>query len=88
MPWYSSASLGELRLIRFDHRQQKNSLRNIVRNGDDHEISDISLINGSSNLTFVNRFDIIGAGSVPNFETHETAHVTVNAEWNYDRILR
>jgi hypothetical protein len=29
--------------------------------------------------TFVNRFDIIGQGPGNNFELHETAHVTVNA---------
>jgi hypothetical protein len=38
-----------------------------------------SFVNGQSRETFVNRFDFIGQGSAPNFITHETSHVTVNA---------
>ncbi len=38
-----------------------------------------SFINGQFQETFVNRFDFIGQGSAPNFTTHETFHVTVNA---------
>jgi hypothetical protein len=38
-----------------------------------------SFINGQFRETFVNRFDFLGQGSAPNFVTHETFHVTVNA---------
>jgi type 1 fimbria pilin len=38
-----------------------------------------SLVNGSVNFAFINRFDFMGRGSVPNFSVHETAHITVNA---------
>jgi hypothetical protein len=31
------------------------------------------------NETFINRFDMIGQGQAPNYEVHETFHVTVNA---------
>jgi hypothetical protein len=38
-----------------------------------------SFVNGQARETFVNRFDFIGQGSAPNFTTHETLHITVNA---------
>jgi hypothetical protein len=38
-----------------------------------------SFTNGQSRETFINRFDFIGQGSAPNSITHETFHVTVNA---------
>jgi hypothetical protein len=38
-----------------------------------------SFVNGQNRDTFVNRFDFIGQGSAPNFTTHETFHITVNA---------
>jgi hypothetical protein len=39
-----------------------------------------SLQNGQANMTFVNRFDIIGQGPGNNFTVHETAHITFNAD--------
>ena len=39
-----------------------------------------SSVNGSFTTTFVNRFDFMGQGSVPNFSTHETAHITFNED--------
>ena len=39
-----------------------------------------SLQNGQANMTFVNRFDIIGQGPGNNFSVHETAHITFNAD--------
>jgi hypothetical protein len=38
-----------------------------------------SFQNGQANLTFINRFDIIGQGSGNNSTVHETAHFTFNA---------
>jgi hypothetical protein len=38
-----------------------------------------SFVNGQYQETFVNRFDFIGQGPGNNFSTHETAHVTINA---------
>jgi hypothetical protein len=38
-----------------------------------------SFVNGQFRETFINRFDFIGQGSAPNFTTHETFHITVNA---------
>jgi hypothetical protein len=40
----------------------------------------ISLVNGQANMTFINRFDIIGQGPGNNFTVHETAHITFNAD--------
>jgi hypothetical protein len=40
----------------------------------------MSLQNGQANMTFINRFDIIGQGPGNNFTVHETAHITVNAD--------
>ena len=39
-----------------------------------------SVVNGSFTSTFINRFDFIGHGSVPNFSVHETAHITLNED--------
>jgi hypothetical protein len=39
-----------------------------------------SLQNGQANMTFINRFDIIGQGPNNNFVVHETAHITINAD--------
>jgi hypothetical protein len=39
-----------------------------------------SLQNGQANMTFINRFDIIGQGPGNNFTVHETAHITFNAD--------
>jgi hypothetical protein len=39
-----------------------------------------SLQNGQANMTFINRFDIIGQGPGNNFTIHETAHITFNAD--------
>ena len=38
-----------------------------------------SFINGQAQQTFINRFDIVGQGPGNNFTTHETAHLTLNA---------
>ena len=38
-----------------------------------------SFVNFQYRETFVNRFDFIGQGSAPNSITHETFHITVNA---------
>jgi hypothetical protein len=38
-----------------------------------------SFVNGQFRDSFVNRFDFIGQGSAPNSITHETFHITVNA---------
>ena len=40
----------------------------------------MSLQNGQANMTFVNRFDVIGQGPGNNFTVHETAHITFNAD--------
>jgi hypothetical protein len=40
----------------------------------------MSLQNGQANMTFVNRFDIIGQGPGNNFRVQETAHITFNAD--------
>jgi len=39
-----------------------------------------SLQNGQANMTFVNRFNIIGAGPGNNFLVRETSHITFNAD--------
>lgn len=39
-----------------------------------------SLQNGQANMTFINRFDVIGQGPGNNFTVHETAHITFNAD--------
>ena len=40
----------------------------------------MSFQNGQANMTFVNRFDVIGQGPGNNFTVHETAHITFNAD--------
>ena len=40
----------------------------------------MSLQDGETNRTFINRFDIIGQGPNDNFRVHETAHITFNAD--------
>lgn len=40
----------------------------------------VSLQNGQSSQTFINRFDIIGQGPGNNFRVQETAHLTFNAD--------
>ena len=36
-----------------------------------------SLQNGQANMTFINRFDMVGQGPGNNFSVHETEHITV-----------
>jgi hypothetical protein len=43
------------------------------------ETSGGSFVNGQFRDTFINRFDFIGQGSAPNVTTHETFHITINA---------
>ena len=55
-----------------------------------HENINISSKDGSFTDSYVLRVDFIGNGQVPNFEFHETAHITVNADGtiivNFDNI--
>ena len=47
-----------------------------------------SLQNGQANMTFINRFDIIGQGPNNNFVVHETAHITIQRRRYGHRELR
>jgi hypothetical protein len=43
------------------------------------DIVNLTFTNGQAMETTVNRFDFIGQGSAPNYTTHETFHITFNA---------
>lgn len=43
------------------------------------EDQQVHFVNGSANITYVNRFDFVGDGAAPNFSTHQTAHITYNS---------
>lgn len=58
--------------------------------GVSRETINVSSTDGSFTDSYVLRFDFTGDGKTPNFATHETAHITVNADGtiivNFDSI--
>lgn len=51
------------------------------------EQDSIALVNGASEFTFINNFRLIGPGPGNNLQTHQTVHLTINANGEVTAVV-